>query len=672
MSKRLLSLLLALVLLLALAPAASAEGAIADEEELLAFLARQKEAQAAEFAFTCEPALFTRLMAEDAALLNVLQIKAGIGEARVQYSEQSCLIRFSQVAYSDAPWAECRSEGDACIAVQRILAQEPESFHLLCSPDLAQSLANSGNLRNYAAQAGFVNIQFRYYTNGVIEARDPEPFPAAWAAADDMAQFDAAVERFALQELDEFDIVFSPSFYRELTEDEELFTILHVTSMLDRYSYSAQPIPGVLHYYRVSYTQDPCLVCRSEADVRAAISHMGPLGITSFRLYLADEGLRELLIDKPLAYPHELEVRSGLVTADNIYHNNNTIFYKGAYIVAEADFLSTPEEACAWLEEQAETGARAFTLFCAPELYALLLGEPDGLAAPRDGMGPLYDLLAQAGISDCEITANRATGAVSIAVRSYCPGREILRAAAAGTEAELPERQREALEAARALAEECKTADPLETARRIHDALCERIVYADEEESDEDDGAVGALLNGRANSAGYSDAFYLVGTLAGLEVRCQRGESRVKGPGVVTYGETVPHTWNLLLLDGSWRLVDLSWDDEEDGPFCSWFNLGYDRAGRSHVWNEEMSVPLLEKTDLRARPENEFSVRSAAEMEKAVDTALVKGYARFSLVFDGQDYADWEAALERIGRGVSGSFRYTWLPELRELRVTLT
>ena len=182
---------------------------------------------------------------------------------------------------------------------------------------------------------------------------------------------------------------------------------------------------------------------------------------------------------------------------------------------------------------------------------------------------------------------------------------------------------------------------------------------------------MGALLNGRANSAGYSDAYYLVGSLAGLEVRCQRGESRVKGPGVVTYGETVPHTWNLLLLDGSWRLVDLSWDDEEDGPACSWFNLGYDRAGRSHVWNEEMSVPLLEKTDLRARPENEFSVRSAAEMESAVDTALGKGYARFSLVFDGQDYADWEAALERIGRGVSGSFRYTWLPELRELRVTL-
>ena len=105
MSKRLLSLLLALVLLLALAPAASAEGAIATEEELLAFLARQKEAQAEEFAFTCEPALFTRLMAEDAALLNVLQIKAGIGEARVQYSEQSCLIRCPQVAYSDAPWA---------------------------------------------------------------------------------------------------------------------------------------------------------------------------------------------------------------------------------------------------------------------------------------------------------------------------------------------------------------------------------------------------------------------------------------------------------------------------------------------------------------------------------------------------------------------------------------
>ena len=130
--------------------------------------------------------------------------------------------------------------------------------------------------------------------------------------------------------------------------------------------------------------------------------------------------------------------------------------------------------------------------------------------------------------------------------------------------------------------------------------------------------------------------------------------------------------WNLLLIDGSWRMVDVTWDDDEGrGPDYTWFNLGYDRASRSHVWNEEMAVELLAETDLDARPENEFSVRSAREMEAAVDEALQQGYQSFSLIFDGEGYADYEAALERISQGVSGAYQYAWGAELRQLRIYL-
>ena len=80
MQKRFLSLFLALVLLLALAPCAFAEDSISDEQELLRFLAAQKKDGAEEFEFTCDKAFFDRLLADSASLLSILEIKADIGD----------------------------------------------------------------------------------------------------------------------------------------------------------------------------------------------------------------------------------------------------------------------------------------------------------------------------------------------------------------------------------------------------------------------------------------------------------------------------------------------------------------------------------------------------------------------------------------------------------------
>ena len=210
------------------------------------------------------------------------------------------------------------------------------------------------------------------------------------------------------------------------------------------------------------------------------------------------------------------------------------------------------------------------------------MGKMGAIAITRDGMDPIYDLIAQAGIFDYEISSSRATGAIMIAVNAYYPGTAILRALEEGSESSLYVREQATLAAAQKLAEECRGDDPLETARRIHDALCESIVYTDDEETDEDDTAIGALLNGQANCDGYADAFYLVGTLAGLELRYQHGDSRVKGRGLASFGEAVTHMWNLMKIDDTWRMVDVTWDDDEDlGPGYTWFNIGKDRASLS-------------------------------------------------------------------------------------------
>ena len=181
MKKRLLSILLAAIMLLSVLPAAAADTLFSTEEQLLELFAQQQAAQAEEFEFTCEQDLFARLMEDNGRLLHVLLRKGGIASTRVQYGEESCLVKLSETQYTDAPWAECATEEDACLAIRRLLRDGNESFALLCSPELAKALAETGDLRSYAAQAGAEGLSLTYYTNGIIQVQDPVPFAAPWA-----------------------------------------------------------------------------------------------------------------------------------------------------------------------------------------------------------------------------------------------------------------------------------------------------------------------------------------------------------------------------------------------------------------------------------------------------------------------------------------------------------
>lgn len=520
MKKRLLSLLLAAVLLLGLPlPGALADDAFSREQEVLDFLAAQKAAGASDCEFTCEKELYDRLLDDNAALLSRLQIQAGVDSARVFCSEESCLIRLTELHYTDAPCALCASEREARLALAQLLAGMPPVSTLLCTPELAQSLASSGNLRNYAAQAGCRELSLSFFNNGVVKVMNPQPFEEPYAVVEDAAQFDAAVDAFAAADESSFLVVFDLDYYHELVQDEEQRSILHDSSMLNRFAYQSEEIPGVLRYYSVSYTQDPCLICRSEDDVARGIARMGALEeLPGFRFYLADEGLRETLIDIPLGYIHPMESFAGLRGA-SIAHNNNTIFY-GAPLMFEIKHpvavLESGEDALALLEEKAAAGEDAVTLFCSPALYEELLGTEARLPVPRENMEALYTLLAQAGAGEYELFTDRFTGSVNILVHSYTDGYAIYRAMQDGNSAELPARLRETLTAAQTLADSCRGKSPEETAGKIREALAAQVVCRDDDGSTEDESAVGALLNGEANAAGLADAFYLLGRLAGL------------------------------------------------------------------------------------------------------------------------------------------------------------
>ena len=668
MKKCLPLLLMVLLLFLALTPAAHAEDLLSTEQDVLDLFAEQKEKGTEEFEFTCEEDLFDQLMADNANLLSILEIKGGIADASIRYSSQSHLIKLSRVVYTDAGWVECTTEKEIRQAILDFLSEGNLEYTILTTPDLAKTVANSGNMYSYAAQAGYIRPIFTIYTNGVIKAKNGEPIDLPWAVAEDTAQFDAAIEHFAEEELEEFYIVFSPSFYKNISDDREQNNILHATSMLDDYHYTGSAARGMLYYYSVTYTDEPCVVCYTDEDVVDTISRMGSLGITAFRIYMVGDEFRDSLLNSSLAHLHELEAQAGMSYAKTSY-SRSTIYYSEANIVSDAVPLETLEDALDYMTEKAEEGAEDITLFCAPDLFTTLMGKVGGFSINQDGMDPIYDLVSQSGIFDYDLSTNRSSGAIMIHVKAYYPGTAILHAIETETEDDLDERLQETLESAQELADACLVEDdPLETARAIHDALCERIVYTDDEETDEDDTAIGALLNGEANCDGYSDAFYLVGTLAGLEIRYQHGDSLVKAWGQISLGDTVTHMWNLLLLDDSWRMVDVTWDDGDEEPDYTWFNLGQDRASRTHLWNEEMTVEMLEETDMDTRPENEFSVRSEEELAEAVNLAFARG-EHFSLIFDDEDYVDEQGALDLIRKLAQDSIQYSWGKEMRQLKV---
>ena len=127
------------------------------------------------------------------------------------------------------------------------------------------------------------------------------------------------------------------------------------------------------------------------------------------------------------------------------------------------------------------------------------------------------------------------------------------------------------------------TSDRIELELILHDMLTEKITYytANVTSDSGDDPprfrtVTGALLDGRANCMGYSDAFYTLATIAGFEV------DRMS----VVSDDGMPHMVNTIKLDGAWYVVDVTYDDSDSDTANMYphFNAGLDMCG-SISWN---------------------------------------------------------------------------------------
>ncbi len=456
----------------------------------------------------------------------------------------------------------------------------------------------------------------------------------------------------------EFRLSLTKKYWSALSKNklEGFCEIILRAGMTDyRMQYSSS---GDLKLSKVQWTEPHVAECATQDGFRQAVQELLNQSVPCCQIIVRDKTLFDRLCESSWTYSYcamcgaeDLSVQYSLQAPYVIYLKDIRYFsVPWRRVGSEAEWTEAVQ---AYAERNTET------FFLVPEpSFAESLRTDRAMTARLETAVPTYEYV---------YTYSRET-LIKVKASARYPGARIASAVASGNASGLSAREMETLAAAALMAEQCRRSDPLETARAIHDALCDRIVYTEDDSTDEDDTAVGALLNGQANCDGYADAFYLAGTLAGLEVRYQHGDSRERGADDREL--KVTHMWNLLKIDGTWRLVDVTWDDREDRTVYTWFNIGADRARRTHVWDEVNSLPLLPETVLSERPGNEYLIRDEAGTRAAAADATNKGYGIFTLVLSDGCSIGMEGVLNILSRSLNRSFTYSRNEYMRTLTVS--
>lgn len=234
-----------------------------------------------------------------------------------------------------------------------------------------------------------------------------------------------------------------------------------------------------------------------------------------------------------------------------------------------------------------------YTIICSEELFAQLTADDFAL---------LHDIEYNNGMLKRDLKYNTSTRRLIYSDILYYPGFKVVAASRSGLFEKLSIDETELYDLAMQLVTEAEaaTSDTLSLEKYLHDLITRRTVYysTDSTEPERKDTALGALVDGLADCDGYADAFYLLGNLAGFNVRYVRGLT----PNSENNSH---HLWNAVHLNGEWYAMDVTWDDfESDGyndcsPFYAFFNIGADRLSLSHSWNDDALLePIAAETGI--------------------------------------------------------------------------
>ena len=176
-------------------------------------------------------------------------------------------------------------------------------------------------------------------------------------------------------------------------------------------------------------------------------------------------------------------------------------------------------------------------------------------------------------------------------INSYKPGAHVAHAYLIGDTSMLNDEEKQLYAVGVQILGEAlsRTNDELELEKYFHDEICRRVTYKNSGPGNfTPNHATGALLYGEAECDGYADAFYMLCTMAGMDVGYIYGLADASD-------EDSDHMWNLIELDNGQKYhVDVCWDDDGSaGISYQYFNVGSnDLSGRS--W--DASLPGVSDT----------------------------------------------------------------------------
>ena len=151
--------------------------------------------------------------------------------------------------------------------------------------------------------------------------------------------------------------------------------------------------------------------------------------------------------------------------------------------------------------------------------------------------------------------------------------------------------------------------------------------------------ALGALIDGKANCQGYTDAFYMLGNICGINV------GRVNG-----YANNELHTWNTVNFnDDRTYFTDVTWDDaafkfdEVEYPTFAYFNASTDIVGTTHQWFTDYAPKNLQPT-----PDGR-------------DFYFTQEYFNSNEQYFGYHFDSAQAALDYIAKRVANGWKISWM-----------
>lgn len=184
------------------------------------------------------------------------------------------------------------------------------------------------------------------------------------------------------------------------------------------------------------------------------------------------------------------------------------------------------------------------------------------------------------------------------------PALRILNAWETGDLSGLTEDELKCLNIALAVVDECRSGSqtPLELERALYDFVCRHVEYEDgpgigdygSPQYIRNSTCIGALLDGKTLCLGYSEVFFLLGRLAGLDVEMQYGF-----PGG---GSDAKHAWNTVRLGQYTYMVDACWGDTAGDPFelttphYGYFNVGADLMPEGRHSHPEAEIAAITPT----------------------------------------------------------------------------